>query len=352
MFDHFLMGVTMKTILVTGGAGFIGSNFIRHIFNKYSEYKIIVLDALTYAGNIENIPLDIRDSNRFEFWYGDINNLDLVSDLVERSNIVVHFAAETHVARSLYLNRVFFMTDVLGTQSIANAVLKYSHKIERFIHISTSEVYGTALSEAMDEEHPLNPTTPYAAAKAGADRLVYSYIESYDIPGVIIRPFNNYGPSQHLEKVVPRFITSALLHEPLTIHGDGSAARDWVFVEDTAEAIDRAMHASIDTVRGEVFNIGTGISISVLEIAGRILELFNIEAKQLIFMDERFGQVQNHISSTDKARNILGFETKVQFSEGLERTVDWYKKNRHFWGKQMGMRKVPVKNKNGEIIWY
>lgn len=342
----------MKTILVTGGAGFIGSNFIRHIFNKYPEYKIIVLDALTYAGNIENIPFEIRESNRFEFWYGDLNNLDLTNDLVEKSNIVIHFAAETHVARSLYLNRVFFMTDVLGTQSIANAVLKYSDKIERFIHISTSEVYGTALSEAMGEEHPLNPTTPYAAAKAGADRLVYSYIKSYDIPGVIIRPFNNYGPYQHLEKVLPRFITSAILNEPLTIHGDGSAARDWVFVEDTAEAIDRAMHVSIDKVRGEVFNVGTGISISVLEIARKILEIFNLDDKHQIFMDERFGQVQNHISSTDKAEKILGFKTKVIFDEGLKRTVDWYKKNRQFWEKQMTMRKVPVKNKAGEIVWY
>jgi len=342
----------MKTILVTGGAGFIGSNFIRHIFNKYPEYKIIVLDALTYAGNIENIPFEIRESNRFEFWYGDLNNLDLTSDLVEKSNIVIHFAAETHVARSLYLNRVFFITDVLGTQSIANAVLKYSDKIERFIHISTSEVYGTALSEAMGEEHPLNPTTPYAAAKAGADRLVYSYIKSYDIPGVIIRPFNNYGPYQHLEKVLPRFITSAILNEPLTIHGDGSAARDWVFVEDTAEAIDRAMHVSIDKVRGEAFNVGTGISISVLEIARKILEIFNLDDKHQIFMDERFGQVQNHISSTDKAEKILGFKTKVIFDEGLKRTVDWYKKNRQFWEKQMTMRKVPVKNKAGEIVWY
>jgi dTDP-glucose 4,6-dehydratase len=193
----------MKTVLVTGGAGFIGSNFIRHIFHKYPEYKIIVLDALTYAGNIENIPVEIRDSGRFEFWYGNLNNLDLVDDLVERSQIIVHFAAETHVARSLYLNRVFFITDVLGTQAIANAVLKHSDTVERLVHISTSEVYGTALKDPMDEEHPLNPTTPYAAAKAGADRLVYSYVESYGIPGVIIRPFNNYGPHQHLESNPP-----------------------------------------------------------------------------------------------------------------------------------------------------
>ena len=342
----------MKSVLVTGGAGFIGSNFITHIFYKYPDYKIIVLDALTYAGNIENIPVEVRDSDRFEFWYGNLNNMDLVDDLVERSQLVVHFAAETHVARSLYLNRVFFETDVMGTQAIANAVLKHSDKVERFVHISTSEVYGTALKDPMDEEHPLNPTTPYAAAKAGADRLVSSYIESYGIPGVIIRPFNNFGPHQHLEKVIPRFITSALLKEPLTIHGDGSAARDWVFVEDTAEAVDKVMHAQLNDIKGEVFNVGTGISISVLDIARKIAEIFGLDANYLTYMDERFGQVQNHISSTEKAEKQLGFKAKVMFDEGLLKTVEWYKNNKEFWEKQMSMRKVPVKNKLGEIVWY
>lgn len=342
----------MKTVLVTGGAGFIGSNFIRHIFHKYPDYKIVVLDALTYAGNIENVPAEIRDSNRFEFWYGSLNNLDLVDDLVERSQIIVHFAAETHVARSLYLNRVFFITDVLGTQAVANAILKHSDKVERFVHVSTSEVYGTALREPMDEDHPINPTTPYAAAKAGADRLVSSYVESYDIPAVIVRPFNNYGSRQHLEKAVPRFITSAILGEPLTIHGDGSAARDWLFVEDTAEAIDRIVHAPLGDVKGEVLNLGTGISISVLDIARKIIEIFGLDRGHLTYTEERFGQVQNHISSTEKAERLLGFRAQTMFDEGLLKTVEWYKNNKAFWEKQMAMRKVPVKNKAGEIVWY
>lgn len=342
----------MKTILITGGAGFIGSNFTRYVFNKYKDYKIIVLDALTYAGSLENIPPAVRDSERYEFWYGDINNLDLVSDLVERSDVVLHFAAETHVARSLYQNRVFFITDVLGTQSVINAVLKYSDKIERFVHISTSEVYGSALYEPMDENHPLNPTSPYAAAKAGADRLVYSYITSYGIPGVIIRPFNNYGPCQHLEKVIPRFITSAILKEPLTIHGDGSALRDWIFVEDTAEAIDRAIHLPIEKVKGEVFNIGTGISISIIDIAKKVIQIFGLDEKHLSFMDDRYGQVQNHISSVEKAENTLGFKAKVSFNDGLPKTIKWYENNRDYWEKQIAMRKVPVKNRDGEIVWY
>ena len=342
----------MKSVLVTGGAGFIGSNFIRHIFHKYPDYKIVVLDALTYAGNIENVPAEIRDSNRFEFWYGNLNNLDLVDDLVERSQIIVHFAAETHVARSLYLNRVFFITDVLGTQAVANAILKHSDKVERFVHVSTSEVYGTALREPMDEDHPINPTTPYAAAKAGADRLVSSYVESYDIPAVIVRPFNNYGSRQHLEKAVPRFITSAILGEALTIHGDGSAARDWLFVDDTAEAIDRIVHAPLGDVKGEVLNLGTGISISVLDIARKIIEIFGLGQGHLTYTEERFGQVQNHISSTEKAERLLGFRAQTMFDEGLLKTVEWYKNNKAFWEKQMAMRKVPVKNKAGEIVWY
>lgn len=341
----------MKTILVTGGAGFIGSNFVDSIFRKYPDYHIIVLDMLTYAGDIENIPSAIRNTDRFEFWYGDINNLDLVSDLVARADIVVHFAAETHVARSLYSQRVFFVTDVLGTQSVANAVLKHAERIERFIHISTSEVYGTAEYEPMDEFHPLNPTSPYAAAKAGADRLVYSYVLTHDIPGVIIRPFNNFGPRQHLEKVVPRFITSCILGEPLTIHGDGSASRDWVYAEDTARAIDLAIHAPLEKVKGEVFNVGTGRDTSVLEIA-RIISAEFGSRESLDFILERYGQVQKHISSTAKAENVLGFRTSIIFEEGLTETIRWYVDNRRLWEKHLTMRKVPVKMKDGSVTWY
>lgn len=341
----------MKTILVTGGAGFIGSNFVNHFFGKYRDYRIIVLDALTYAGSMENISATVRNSERFEFWYGDINNLDLVSDLVGRSDVVVHFAAETHVARSLYSHRVFFETDVMGTQSVTNAVLKHCSRIDRFIHISTSEVYGSAAYDPMDEGHPLNPTSPYAAAKAGADRLVHSYVVAHEIPGVIIRPFNNYGPRQHLEKVIPRFITSCILGEPLTIHGEGAASRDWVFAGDTAVAIDLAISAPREKVVGEVFNVGTNRSITVLEIARMISQEFDVEPN-LDFMSERFGQVQRHISSVDKAAGVLGFRAAVSFEEGLRRTIQWYRDNRSIWEKQMMMRKVPVKAKDGSVIWY
>ena len=203
----------MKTILITGGAGFIGSAFTHYIFDKYPDYKIIVVDCLTYAGAVENLPVPIWQENdeRFNFWYGNVTNGELMDTLVSMSDLVVHFAAESHVTRSIYDNTNFFQTDVLGTQIISNAVCKYIDRVERFIHISSSEVYGTAVTEKMDETHPLNPMSPYAAAKAGADRLVHSYCSTYNIPAVILRPFNNYGPRQHLEKVIPRFITSVML---------------------------------------------------------------------------------------------------------------------------------------------
>jgi dTDP-glucose 4,6-dehydratase len=166
---------TEKTILVTGGAGFIGSNVAQHLFEKYPNYRLLVVDALTYAGSVENLPKNAQASGRYEFWYGDVRNPELIDSLVSQSDVVIHMAAESHVTRSIYDNRLFFDTDVLGTQTIANAVTKFRDRVERFIHISTSEVYGTALQEQMREDHPLNPQSPYAAAKCGADRLVYSY---------------------------------------------------------------------------------------------------------------------------------------------------------------------------------
>src|SRR5712692_6786858 len=253
----------MKTVLVTGGAGFIGSNFVNHLYTTYPDYRILVLDLLTYAGSVDNLPADFKGahaSGRMEFWYGDVRNASLAESLVKRSDVVVHFAAETHVTRSIFDNYHFFETDVLGTQTIANAVLRCSDRVERFVHISTSEVYGTARSELMSEDHPLMPLSPYASAKAGADRLVYSYWATYDLPAVIVRPFNNYGPRQHLEKVVPRFITGCLLNEPLRVHGDGSAQRDWTHIEDTCEALDRIIHGDRDAIVGQVINLGTGHS--------------------------------------------------------------------------------------------
>jgi dTDP-glucose 4,6-dehydratase len=339
-----------KTILITGGAGFMGSNFVRYLYNKYPEYKIIIVDALTYAGSIENLPVNINENNenRFVFWYGNVKNGELMINLISQSDIVVHFAAETHVTRSIYDNYIFFETDVLGTQTVANAVVKYKDRIERFIHISTSEVYGTALKPLIDEEHPLNPMSPYASAKAGADRLVYSYWATYDIPAVILRPFNNYGPYQHLEKAIPRFITSCLLNEPIRIHGDGSAARDYIFVEDVCRAIDRIMHEDIEKVKGEVFNVASGQHRTMLSIAKDIIRMMKKDETLITFVGDRPGQVFRHTGDISKIKKTIGWEPQVSWEEGLMRTIKWYKENTEWWRKQLWMRAVPIITKSGK----
>jgi len=258
------MSAFKKKLLITGGAGFIGSNFINYIHRCYPDYKILLLDALTYAGNLDNISPALKSNSHFEFFHGNITHPDLVGKLVAEADIVVHFAAESHVTRSIYDNAIFFETDVIGTQVVANAAV--NNPVELFVHISSSEVYGTALADPMDEEHPLKPMSPYAAAKAGADRLIYSYIKTYDLPAVIVRPFNNYGPCQHLEKAIPNFIVSALQDKPITIHGDGNSSRDWLFVEDTCRALDKILHVDRKKVIGETINLGTGSDTCVLDI--------------------------------------------------------------------------------------
>jgi len=334
--------VMAKVVLLTGAAGFIGSNFLEYMFNKYPDYYFLVLDSLTYAGNPDNISDEIKNSNRFEFWYGSVTNSGIVSSLMSRANLVVHFAAESHVARSIFDNSKFFETDVLGTQVMMNALLK-SPSVERFIHISTSEVYGTAETMPMNEEHPLNPRSPYAGAKAGADRLVYSYWSTYDIPVLIIRPFNNYGPHQHLEKMIPRFVTSALDQKPLTIHGSGDARRDWIFVTDHCKALDAALHVSnFAKIKNQVINIGTGVATSNIEIAQEVLKLFGLSTSYLKFIGDRPGQVNCHISSTDKALELLKWQATTDLKDGLKKTIEWYKNNEIYWRKLEWMKEVPI----------
>ena len=340
----------MKTILITGGAGFIGSNFVKHWYKNYPNDRIIVLDNLTYAGNPDNIPLHIRNDNkRFEFWYGNVCNGELVNSLVEKSSTIVHFAAESHVARSIYDNKIFYETDILGTQSVSTAVVKNYKTVDKFIHISTSEVYGTSEYEPMDEEHPLNPKSPYASAKCGADRLVYSFIKTYDIPAIILRPFNQYGPNQHLEKVIPRFITSALNDEPLTIHGGGKAKRDWLYVEDTCHRINKIINSPIEKIKGEVFNLGSGEVLSVMDIANMILDILNKPKSLITHIGDRLGQVQNHCSSTEKATKILGITPGRPFEEGLKQTIEWYKNNEEWWRRIEWMKNIKIMTKSGKM---
>ncbi|MFZ5819517.1 MAG: dTDP-glucose 4,6-dehydratase [Chloroflexota bacterium] len=339
-----------KTILITGGAGFIGSNFVHYVFEHYPNYRIIVLDCLTYAGSIRNLPEAYRVENhdRCEFWYGNVRNAGLVNTLVSKANIVVHFAAETHVTRSIFDNLLFFETDVLGTQAIANAVLNFGTSLERFIHISTSEVYGTARSARMNEEHPLNPMSPYASAKCGADRLVYSYWATYNIPAVIVRPFNNFGPRQHLEKVIPRFITSVIQNEDLTVHGDGSAARDFIHVDDTCRGIDLILNAPIEKVIGQVFNLASGEDRSVLSIANDVIDMMGYDESRISFIGERPGQVFRHTGDYAKMTEMFGWQPTKSWKQGLQDTITWYQNNRDWWERQLWMRSIPIITNTGK----
>ena len=318
----------LKRVLVTGGAGFISSNFIRHLL-EHTPYEVVSLDALTYAGNLENLA-DVLSHERLSFVQGDVRDARLVREVVAEVDVIVNAAAESHVEKSIAEGASEFVTtNVEGTQILLDAIRETP--VERFILISSSEVYGTALAEPMDEEHPLNPRSPYAATKAGGDRLAYSYRITYGLPVVIVRPFNNYGPRQHPEKVIPRFVTQALSDEPLTIHGDGHASRDWLYVDDDAEAIESIIDAPLDAVAGEVLNVATGFDISVAEIAERVLDLLGKPASLRTHVEERPGQVDRHIGSTEKIARLTGWRARTSFDEGLERTVAWYRENEAWW---------------------
>jgi len=317
-----------KRVLVTGGAGFIPSNFIRWLLRN-TPWEVVSLDALTYAGNLENLA-DIMSHERLSFVQGDIRDIDLVRDIVAEVDVIVNAAAESHVEKSiLYGGSEFVRTNVEGTQILLDAMR--GQPVERFVLISSSEVYGTAERVPMDEEHPLNPRSPYAGTKAGADRLAYSYFVTYELPIVIVRPFNNYGPRQHPEKVIPRFVTQALRDEPLTVHGDGHASRDWLYVDDDAEAIAALIETPIEAIAGEVVNVATGIDIPVEEIADKVLDALGKPRSLKVHVSERPGQVDRHIGSTEKMERLTGWRARTSFDEGLARTVAWYRENEAWW---------------------
>ena len=322
----------MKRILVTGGAGFISSNMIRYLLDE-TAHEVVTMDALTYAGNLAN-RADVLEHERLRFIHGDIRDLADVTAALEGVDVIVNAAAESHVSKSIEQGGgEFVTTNVVGTQVLLDAMRE--RPIERFILISSSEVYGTAESDPMSEDHPLNPRSPYAGTKAGGDRLAFSYWCTYDLPITIIRPFNNYGPFQHPEKVIPRFIIQALTDQPLTIHGNGIASRDWLHVFDTAEAITAACEAPLDAIVGETINVATGVDESVEEIADAILEILGKPASLKQHITDRPGQVDRHIGSTGRALELLGWRSSIPFSDGLERTVRWYRDNPDWWQSVM-----------------
>jgi len=305
---------------------------VRYLLEE-TAHEVVTMDALTYAGNLANLA-DVLEHERLRFIHGDIRDLADVTTALEGVDVIVNAAAESHVSKSIEQGGgEFVTTNVVGTQVLLDAMRE--RPIERFILISSSEVYGTAESDPMSEDHPLNPRSPYAGTKAGGDRLAYSYWCTYGLPITIIRPFNNYGPFQHPEKVIPRFIIQALTDQPLTIHGNGIASRDWLHVFDTAEAITAACEAPLDAIVGETINVATGIDESVEEIADAILDILGKPSSLKHHITDRPGQVDRHIGSTGKALELLGWRSSIPFSDGLKRTVRWYRDNPDWWQSVM-----------------
>ncbi len=341
-----------RTVLITGGAGFIGSNFTNYWHSRYPNDKILVLDKLTYAGDLDSIQTALQSEN-VEFMHGDVVDAAVVEHCVSQANLIFHFAAETHVTRSLFDCREFVLTDVLGTQNILAAVVRNRKNIKKFVHISSSEVYGTAEMDLMDEFHPLNPLSPYAAAKCGADRLVYSFIESYQIPGIIVRPFNNYGPKQHLEKLIPRFITGALTDEKLTIHGDGSSERDFIYVEDTCRILETLVESDVDlSSTGHVINLGTGFSISVSDIAAEILQAMPRAKSSIRNVEDRPAQVLRHTADQKRLSEIFAISTLRNFETGLDLTIRWYENNEKWWRKRWDSREIEITIEDGKKVFH
>ncbi|MFA6321558.1 MAG: dTDP-glucose 4,6-dehydratase [Candidatus Omnitrophota bacterium] len=322
----------MKRLLITGGAGFIGSNFIRHMLGKYQDYSIVNLDKLTYCGNLENLK-DIEKDKRYKFVQGDIADEKVVKGLVENCDIVVNFAAETHVDRSVIDPYSFVRTNVLGTHTLLEAAKAAG--VERFIHISTDEVYGSIEKGSFKENDPLRPNSPYSAAKAGSDLLARSYFVTFKLPVIITRSSNNFGPYQYPEKVIPLFITNALAGKKLPVYGDGMNVRDWLFVLDNCEGIDTVLHKGRS---GEVYNIGGGTEIPNLELTRSILEILGKDESSMEFVNDRPGHDRRYSLDISKTK-ALGWAPKHDFRSSLELTVNWYKKNELWWRRLVECRK-------------
>ena len=321
------------TILVTGGAGFIGANFVKYMLIKYPDYKIICLDALTYAGNLENLA-DVMDKPQFKFIKGNIVSRKNVFDLFEQDkpDMVVNFAAESHVDRSIDNPGIFLETNIIGTQVLMDACRKYG--IKRFHQISTDEVYGDLPLDRPDllftEETPINPSSPYSASKASADLLVLAYHRTFKLPVTISRCSNNYGPYHFPEKLIPLMITRALADRPLPVYGNGENVRDWLYVEDHCSAVDLIIHKGRE---GEVYNIGGHNERSNLEIVKAILKELNKPESLITFVTDRPGHDLRYAIDPTKIYNELGWLPKTKFDDGIKQTIEWYLENRPWWEK-------------------
>lgn len=313
-----------KKLLVTGGAGFIGSNFIRHILGKYPNYKIINLDKLTYAGNLDNLR-DAEGNKNYSFVKGDICNGGLVEKLLKSCDVLINFAAATHVDRSIKDAREFIRTNVYGTHSLLEAARR--SRLGLYLQISTDEVYGSLPFGYSKEVGPLLPNSPYSATKASADHLVRSYQVTYGLPAMITRSSNNFGPFQYPEKIIPLFITNLLEGKKVPLYGDGANIRDWIFVLDNCLAIDVVLHKGR---AGQVYNIGAGVETVNIDLTKKILRLMNRPQERIKYVRDRLGHDRRYALNCDKLK-ALGWKPKHRLEDALKLTIEWYKNNEAWW---------------------
>lgn len=323
-------------ILVTGGAGFIGSCFVRHMLNTYSDYKIINLDALTYAGNIENLD-DVKDNKNYTFIHGNICDKKLVRDIIADVDCVVNFAAESHVDRSITGPEIFIETNVQGTLNLLQASKELG--IDRYLQVSTDEVYGTlGKTGYFYETTPLAPNSPYSASKASADMLVRAYYETYKMPVLTTRCSNNYGPYQYPEKLIPFFISQLLKGKKVPVYGDGLNVRDWLYVYDHCRAIDTVLHKGRV---GEVYNVGGHNEKTNMEITRLILAAMGKDETSIEYVKDRLGHDRRYAISNDKIQSELGWSPSLTFEEGIKITIDWYLNNQE-WTRSIEEKKAGV----------
>lgn len=313
--------------LVTGGAGFIGSNFIHYVLGQHPDWEIVNLDKLTYAGNLANLK-DIESAPRYRFVKGDIADRELVDQLLgEGLDVIIHFAAESHVDRSILDPSPFIETNVRGTQVLLEGAKR--HQVQRFIQVSTDEVYGSLGEEGkFTEESPLAPNSPYAASKAAADHLCRAYYRTYGLPVIITRCSNNYGPYQFPEKLIPLTIINAIEGKPVPLYGDGLNVRDWIFVEDHCRALDMIIQRGRI---GEVYNIGGDNERANLDLVRYLLDIMGQPQNLITFVADRPGHDQRYALDTTKIRKELGWEPKYPLEKALRDTLNWYLENRWWW---------------------
>ncbi len=320
-------------LLVTGGAGFIGSNFIRHVLRTHADDEVVCFDKLTYAGNLENLS-DVAGDRRYRFVQGDIVDPSAVDAAIGGCDAIVNFAAQTHVDRSIDDPTEFLQTNIFGMRVLLEAARR--HRIRRMLQVSTDEVYGSRLTGEFRETDSLEPNSPYAASKASADLMCRAYRVTFGVPVVIVRCSNNYGPYQYPEKVIPFFVTRLLTGQKVPLYGDGRNVRDWLYVEDCCAGIDLALRRGAD---GEVYNIGGGNELPNVELTHRVLALLDKSESSIEYVKDRLGHDRRYAIDSSKIRQ-LGWQPRVTFEDGLQRTVRWYEEHEAWWRKLLERAEV------------